>query len=168
MQKAEKQEFVKYFNETLKDRDFLVVAHYKGLTVSEISSLRQKIKSANSIFKVAKNTLARRALKDTNFEVLDKLFVGPTSIAYSDDPVSTSKAMIDFAKENENLKILGGAMSGKELNVDEIKKLASLPSMETLRAQIVGLLSASQRSLLGTLQANQSNLIRLFINKNKS
>ena len=168
MQKAEKQEFVKYFNETLKDRDFLVVAHYKGLTVSEISSLRQKIKSANSIFKVAKNTLARRALKDTNFEVLDKLFVGPTSIAYSDDPVSTSKAMINFAKENENLKILGGAMSGKELNVDEIKKLASLPSMETLRAQIVGLLSASQRSLLGTLQANQSNLIRLFINKNKS
>jgi len=168
VQKAEKQEFVKYFNETLKDRDFLVVAHYKGLTVSEISSLRQKIKSANSIFKVAKNTLARRALKDTNFEVLDKLFVGPTSIAYSDDPVSTSKAMIDFAKENENLKILGGAMSGKELNVDEIKKLASLPSMETLRAQIVGLLSASQRSLLGTLQANQSNLIRLFINKNKS
>ena len=168
MQKAEKQEFVKDFNQTLKDKDFLVVAHYKGLTVSEISSLRQKIKSANSIFKVAKNTLAKRALKDTNFEVLDKLFVGPTSVAYSDDPVSTSKAMIDFAKENEKLKILGGVMSGKELNIDEIRKLASLPSMEALRAKIVGLLSASQRSLLSTLQANQSNLIRLFINKNKS
>ena len=81
MQKAEKQDFVKNFNETLKDKDFLVVAHYKGLSVSEISSLRQKIKSANSIFKVAKNTLAKRALKDTNFEVLDKLFVGPTSVA---------------------------------------------------------------------------------------
>ena len=144
MQKAEKQEFVKNFNETLKEKEFLVVTHYKGLTVSEISSLRQKIKSANSIFKVSKNTLTKRALKDTSFEVLDKLFVGPTSIAYSDDPVSTSKVIIDFAKENENLKILGGAMSGKELNIDEIKKLASLPSMENLRAQIIGLLSASQ------------------------
>ena len=100
MQKAEKQEFVKNFNETLKDKDFLVVAHYKGLSVSEITSLRQKIKSANSIFKASKNTLTRRALKDTSFEVLGKLFVGPTSVAYSDDPVSTSKAMIDFAKEN--------------------------------------------------------------------
>ena len=167
MQKAEKQEFVKNFNETLKSKDFLVVAHYKGLSVSDITSLRQKIKSANSIFKVSKNTLTRRALKDTSFEMLDKLFVGPTSVAYSDDPVSTSKAMIDFAKENENLKILGGAMSGKELNIDEIKKLASLPSMENLRAKIVGLLSASQRSLMSTFQANQSNLIRLVTNKNK-
>ena len=168
MQKAEKEDFVKTFNTTLKEKDFLVVAHYKGLTVSEISSLRQKIKSANSIFKVAKNTLAKRALKDTNFEVLDKLFVGPTSVAYSDDPVSTSKVIIDFAKENEHLKVLGGAMSGKELNIDEIKKLASLPSMENLRAKIIGLLSAPQRSLMSTLQANQSNLIRIFNNKNKS
>ena len=168
MQRAEKYEFVKNFNEALKDKDFLVVAHYKGLSVSEISSLRQKIKSANSIFKVAKNTLAKRALKNTDFEILDKLFVGPTSIAYSDDPVSTSKAMIDFAKENENLKILGGAMSGKELNIDEIKQLASLPSMDALRAKIVGLLLASQRSLLSAFQANQSNLIRLVTNKNKS
>ena len=168
MQKAEKKEFVKNFNETLKDKEFLVVAHYKGLTVSEISSLRQKIKSADSIFKVAKNTLTKRALKDTNFEVLDKLFVGPTSIAYSNDPVSTSKALIDFAKDNGNLKILGGAMSGKELNIDEIKKLAALPSMEVLKAKILGLLSASQRSLMSTLQANQSNLIRLVTNKNKS
>ena len=167
MQKAEKQEFVKNFNETLKEKEFLLVAHYKGLTVSEISSLRQKIKSANSIFKVAKNTLAKRALKNTDFEVLDKFFVGPTSIAYSDDPVSTSKVMVDFAKENENLKILGGAMSGKELNIDEIKNLASLPSMDALRAKIVGLLLASQRSLVSIFQANQSNLIRLVTNKNK-
>ena len=144
-----------------------MVAHYKGLSVSDITSLRQKIKSANSIFKVSRILLTRRALKDTSFEMLDKLFVGPTSVAYSDDPVSTSKAMIDFAKENENLKILGGAMSGKELNIDEIKKLASLPSMENLRAKIVGLLSASQRSLMSTFQANQSNLIRLVTNKNK-
>ena len=168
MQRAEKQNFVKNFNLALKEKEFLLVAHYKGLTVSDISSLRKKVKSANSTFKVAKNTLAKRAIKDTNFENLDKFFVGPTSVAYSDDPVSTSKALVDFAKENENLKILGASMSGKELGLDEIKQLASLPSMETLRAKIVGLLSATQRSIVTTLQANQSNLIRVVNNKFKS
>ena len=168
MQRADKQNFVKNFNSALKEKEFLLIAHYKGLTVSDISSLRKKVKSANSTFKVAKNTLAKRAIKDTNFEILDKFFVGPTSVAYSDDPVSTSKALVDFAKENENLKILGASMSGKELGLDEIKQLASLPSMETLRAKIVGLLSATQRSIVTTLQANQSNLIRVVNNKFKS
>jgi|TARA_B100000035_G_scaffold226815_1_gene195215 large subunit ribosomal protein L10 len=168
MQRAEKQDFVKNFNTALKEKEFLIVAHYKGLTVSEISSLRKKVKSSNSIFKVAKNTLAKRAIKDTNFENLDKLFIGPTSVAYSNDPVSTSKAIVDFAKENENLKILGASMSGKELSLNEIKHLASLPSMETLRAKIVGLLSATQRGIVTTLQANQSNLIRVVNNKFKS
>ena len=168
MQRAEKQDFVKNFNTALKEKEFLLVAHYKGLTVSEISSLRKKVKSSNSIFKVAKNTLAKRAIKDTNFENLDKLFIGPTSVAYSNDPVSTSKAIVDFAKEIENLKILGASMSGKELSLNEIKHLASLPSMETLRAKIVGLLSATQRGIVTTLQANQSNLIRVVNNKFKS
>ena len=168
MQRAEKQDFVKNFNTALKEKEFLIVAHYKGLTVSEISSLRKKVKSSNSIFKVAKNTLAKRAIKDTNFENLDKLFIGPTSVAYSNDPVSTSKAIVDFAKENENLKILGASMSGKELSLNDIKHLASLPSMETLRAKIVGLLSATQRGIVTTLQANQSNLIRVVNNKFKS
>ena len=168
MQRAEKQDFVKNFNIALKEKEFLLVAHYKGLTVSEISSLRKKVKSSNSIFKVAKNTLAKRAIKDTNFENLDKLFTGPTSVAYSNDPVSTSKAIVDFAKENENLKILGASMSGKELSLNEIKHLASLPSMETLRAKIVGLLSATQRGIVTTLQANQSNLLRVVNNKFKS
>tara|TARA_B100000530_G_scaffold327826_1_gene268006 strand:- start:19 stop:525 length:507 start_codon:yes stop_codon:yes gene_type:complete len=168
MQRTEKQDFVKNFNTALKEKEFLLVAHYKGLTVSEISSLRKKVKSSNSIFKVAKNTLAKRAIKDTNFENLDKLFIGPTSVAYSNDPVSTSKAIVDFAKENENLKILGASMSGKELSLNEIKHLASLPSMETLRAKIVGLLSATQRGIVTTLQANQSNLIRVVNNKFKS
>ena len=165
MQKAEKHEFVKSFNSTLKEKDFLVVAHYKGLTVSEMSSLRVKVKSTNSTFKVAKNTLAKRAIKDTNFEILEKFFVGPTSVVFSNDPVSTSKAMVDFSKDNENLKILGGAMDGKELSIEDIKKLASLPSMEALRAKIVGLLISNQRNILSIFQANQSSLLRLVNNK---
>jgi len=168
MQKAEKHEFVKNFNSTLKEKDFLVVAHYKGLSVSEMSSLRVKVKSTNSTFKVAKNTLAKRAIKNTNFEILEKFFVGPTSVAFSNDPVSTSKAMVDFSEDNENLKILGGAMDGKELSIEDIKKLASLPSMEELRAKIVGLLISNQRNILSIFQANQSNLVRLVNTKYKS
>ena len=162
VERAKKHEFVKDFNEVLKKTEFLMVAHYKGLTVAEISSLRTQIKASKSCFKVTKNTLTKRAFKNTNFEIVDKLLVGPTSLAYSDDPVSTSKVMVDFAKDNENLKILGGAMGDQELSIDEIKKLASLPSMETLRAQILGLLSSQQTKIVNALQAKQSEIVRLL------
>ena len=162
MQRADKQEFVKDLNAVLKKTGFLLVAHYKGLTVSEISNLRVQIRAANSNFKVTKNTLTKRAIKDTNFEILEKLFVGPTSLAYSDDPVSTSKVMVEFAKDNENLKILGGAMGDKELSIEEIKQLASLPSMDSLRAKIIGLLCAPQRKIVLALQGTQSNVLRLL------
>ena len=166
MQRAEKQEFVKEFNLALKESEFLLVADYKGLNVSEISSLRNDIKNfSKSNFRVAKNTLAKRALKDTNFEVVEKLFVGPTSVAYSDDPVSTSKVAVKFAKENENFKILGGVMGNKELSVEDIKSLAALPSMEEIRAKIVGLLVTTQRNLLSTLTASQSSIVRIINSK---
>lgn len=165
MLREQKREFVKQFNSILKDRDFMLVADYKGLNVSQISSLRDKISSANSNFRVAKNTLARMAIKNTNFEMLDKLFVGPTSIAYSDDPVSTSKVLVDFAKDNENLKILGGAMGEKELTVDEIKTLASLPSLEVMRAMFLNLLVSTQTKIVCTLNATQSGIARLINTK---
>ncbi len=168
MERVKKQEYVKDFNSVLKKTDFLMIAHYKGLSVSEISSLRTQIKESKSKFRVAKNTLARRAFKDTNFEIVEKLLVGPTSLAYSDDPVSTSKVMVNFAKENDNLKILGGAMGSQELSVDEIRKLASLPSMENLRAKILGLLTSQQNKIVNALQAKQSELVRLLTTKYKS
>ena len=165
MLKAEKQNFVKEFNSVLKDKNFLVVAHYKGLTVSEISDLRNQISEKNAVFKVAKNTLARRAIKETNFEKLDKFFVGPTSVAFSDDPVGTSKVMINYSKENENLKVIGGVMGDKELTIDEIKKLASLPSMDALRSQILGLLASVQTRIVYSLKDSQSKVVRVISNK---
>lgn len=166
MQRADKKQFVKEFNLALKDSEFLLVANYKGLNVSEISSLRNDIKnSSKSNFRVAKNTLAKKALKDTNFEVVEKLFVGPTSVAYSDDPVSTSKIAVKFSENNENFKILGGVMGDKELSVEEINELASLPSMDEVRAMIVGLLVSAQRNLLSTLTASQSSIVRIIDTK---
>ncbi len=168
MQKVEKQEFVKNFNSVLKDKNFLVIAHYKGLTVSEISDLRNQVKSNNATFRVAKNTLARRAIKETNFEILEKFFVGPTSVAYSDDPVSTSKVMVDFAKNNEKLKVIAGVMGDKELTVDEIKKLASLPSMDALRAKILGLLTSVQSKIVFSLKDSQSKIVRVINQKKET
>ena len=166
MQKAQKLNFVKNFNSELKESEFILIADYKGLNVSEISSLRNEIKNNNdSNFKVAKNTLAKRAVQDTNFKVVERLFVGPTSVAYSNDPVSTSKVAVKFAKENDNFKILGGAMGDKELSIDDIKELASLPSMDEIRAQIVGLIVRIQSNIVSVLQANQSNLVRVIKNK---
>ena len=169
MQRSEKQEFVAKFNKALKDSEFLLIADYKGLNVSEISSLRKEVKSnSDSYFRVAKNTLAKRAIQDTNFQIAEKLFVGPTSIAYSKDPISTSKILVKFAKENENFKILGGVMGDKELSIDEIKNLASLPSLEEIRAKIVGLLVSTQTNIVSILQKNQSNIVRVINEKYKA
>ena len=169
MQRAEKQDYVKQINSALKNAEFLLVADYKGLNVSEISSLRNEIKAdTDSNFRVTKNTLIKRAIKDTNFSVVEKLFNGPTSVAYSNDPVSTSKVIVRFAKENENLKILGGVMGSQELSIDDIKQLASLPSMDEIRAKIVGLLVATQTNIVSVISSNQSNLVRLIKKKYKN
>tara|TARA_B100000963_G_C22295300_1_gene523244 strand:+ start:151 stop:666 length:516 start_codon:yes stop_codon:yes gene_type:complete len=166
VQRAEKQDYVKQINSALKNAEFLLVADYKGLNVSEISSLRNEIKAdTDSNFRVTKNTLIKRAIKDTNFSVVEKLFNGPTSVAYSNDPVSTSKVIVRFAKENENLKILGGVMGSQELSIDDIKQLASLPSMDEIRAKIVGLLVATQTNIVSVISSNQSNLVRLIKKK---
>ena len=166
MQKAEKQEYVRQINLALKTSEFLLIADYKGLNVSEISSLRDEIKTnSDSNFRVAKNTLIKRAIQDTNFKIVEKLFSGPTSVAYSNDPVSTSKVVVKFAKDNEKLKILGGVMGDQELSVDDIKQLASLPSMDEIRAKIVGLLVSTQSNIVSVLSSNQSNLVRVIKNK---
>jgi len=165
VQREEKREFVKQFNSVLKDKEFMLVANYQGLNVAQISTLRSQISAANSNFRVAKNTLAKMAIKNTNFEMLEKLFVGPTSIAYSDDPVSTSKVLVEFAKDNENLKILGGVMGDKELSVEDINTLASLPSLEVLRAKLIGLLVSTQTSIVCALNATQSGLARIINTK---
>ena len=167
MQKQQKREFVKNFNSVLKEKDFILVADYKGLNVAQISSLREQVSAANSNFKVAKNTLAKMAIKDTNFQMLEKLFVGPTSIAYSDDPVSTSKVLVEFAKDHENLKILGGAMGDKELSIEDINQLALLPSLDVIRANILSLLTSTQTKIAFALNASQSGLARLINTKYK-
>lgn len=166
MNRTEKTNFVSDFNALLSKTNFVLITQYKGLSVEEISLLRKQIKEKNASFRVTKNSLAKRAIKNTNFEILDQFFVGPTAVAYSEDPVSTAKVVFDFSKENENLKIIAGVMDKKELNVDEIKKLASLPSMEIIRTKILGLISSPLSNTLTILNEPSSKIVRLINSKN--
>ena len=165
MNRQEKEYFVNDFHSKIENAKVLLISHYKGLSVSDISDLRKTVKDNKASFKVTKNSLVKIALKDTCYQSLEKHFHGPVAVTYSDDPASCAKAVFDFAKNNENLKIIGGAIGNKELSVDEIKTLASLPSLDELRAKIVGLISSPLSNIVRIISEPQSSLTRLINNK---
>ena len=112
------------------------------MTVAEADALRNKIREAGASIRVTKNRIAKLAVKDTNFENLADMFKGPIIMAYAPDPIAACKACVEYAKENEKFVVVGGALSDKALTLDEIKQLASIPSMDELRAKLIGLLQA--------------------------
>tara|TARA_B100000989_G_C19445456_1_gene429275 strand:- start:347 stop:856 length:510 start_codon:yes stop_codon:yes gene_type:complete len=168
MDRAEKINFVSEFSNLLSSTNFVLITQYKGLTVEEISSLRSQVKEKNASFRVTKNSLAKRAIKNTDYEKLEQFFVGPTAVAFSEDPVSAAKVLFDFSKDNEKLKIIGGAMGTKELDIDEIKKLASLPSMETIRAKLVSLISSPLSNIVSLLNEPSKKIVRLINSKQQN
>ena len=153
MNREEKAQLLSELNELFSNSEIVVVSHYKGLTVKEVSELRDNIRNVGAGFRVTKNRITRLALKGTNFENLADLFKGPTAIAFASDPVSACKACVEFAKTNEKLIIVGGAMGTGVLSTDEINKLASIPSMDELRAKIIGLLQAPGAQLARVTKA---------------
>lgn len=142
MNREEKTELLAELNGIFQGAESVVLAEYIGLTVAEAEALRKKIREAGASLRVTKNRIARLALKDTKFEGLTDLFKGPVVMAYASDPIAACKACVQFAKENEKLVIVGGALSDKMLTLNEIKDLASIPSMDELRAKLIGLLQA--------------------------
>lgn len=153
MNREEKKQLLSDLNELFSASELVVVSHYKGLTVAEVSELRNAIREAGAGFRVTKNRIAKLALKGTKFEGLTELFNGPTAIAFANDPISACKACVEFAKNNEKLVVIGGAMGTGVLTVDEIKRLASIPSMDELRAKIIGLLQAPAAQLARVTKA---------------
>ena len=153
MNREEKAQLLSELNELFSNSEIVVVSHYKGLTVKEVSEWRDNIRKVGAGFRVTKNRITRLALKGTNFENLADLFKGPTAIAFASDPVSACKACVEFAKTNEKLIIVGGAMGTGVLSTDEINKLASIPSMDELRAKIIGLLQAPGAQLARVTKA---------------
>ena len=153
MNRDEKKQLLDELHDLVEGSEVVVIAHYKGLTVSEVSELRKAVREAGAGFKVTKNRITKLALKGTKYEGLTDLFKGPTAIAYSADPIAPCKACVNFAKDNEKLVILGGAMGSNALNLDEIKRLASIPSMDELRAKLIGLLQAPASKLARVTKA---------------
>ena len=162
MEKAKKAEVVEELNGVFSKAGSVVVAHYSGMTVAQMSDLRSRMRAAGASFRVSKNRLAVLALKGTPVEGISHLFKGPTGIAVSDDPIAASKVAVAYAKDNNKLVILGGSVGVTTLDVDGVKALASLPSLDELRGKIVGLLVAPATKIAGIVQAPAGQLARVI------
>ncbi|MCX5497858.1 50S ribosomal protein L10 [Kaistia dalseonensis] len=149
-------------NEVFKETNVVVVAHYAGLTVAELTALRGKARVAGVSVKVAKNRLVKLALQGTDSAHIADLFTGPTLVAYSDDPVAAPKVTSEFAKTNDKLVILGGAMGKTNLDPNGVKALATLPSLDELRGKLVGLLQAPATKIATVVSAPAAQLARVF------
>ena len=162
MDRAAKKELVTALNGVFKGTSVVVVAHYSGLNVAQMQTLRRQMKHAGAAVKVAKNRLAKIALEGTDAAVIVPLLKGPTLIAYSGDPIAAPKAAADFAKANEKFVILGGAMGKTALDANGIKALAALPSLDELRAKLIGLVQTPGTRLAIVLQATAGQLARVL------
>jgi large subunit ribosomal protein L10 len=158
--RAEKSRVVDGLHATLASAAVVVVAHYKGLTVAELGELRSQVRAAGGTLKVAKNRLAKRALDGTSFTGMAGLFKGPTAIAVAAEPVAVPKTLIDYARRNDKLVIVGGGLGTTVLDAAAVKALAELPSLDVLRAQLVGLLQTPAARLVGLLQAPGGQVAR--------
>lgn len=162
MEKHEKEAFVTSLRSALESAECVVITRQSGLTVTESSDLRAKMRAADASFKVAKNTLAKIALEGLPFEDLKEHFEGPTAIAYSKDPIAAAKVVADFLKTNKKMEIVAGAFGSKILDVSGVEALAKMPSLNELRGKIVGLLQAPATKVAGVVQAPAGQLARVF------
>ena len=153
MNREEKAELLSEMYGLISGSEAVVISHYRGLTVAEMGELRKKARELGAELRVTKNRITRLALKGTKFEGLDDLFKGPTIMAYSSDPISACKLCVQFAKENEKFLVVGGALSSGVLSMAEIERLATIPSMDELRAKIIGLLQAPGAALARVTKA---------------
>lgn len=161
MERAEKGAAVTELNQVFKDTGTVVVAQYAGLTVADMTSLRGKMRAAGGGVKVAKNRLVKLALEGTDVAHIADLFKGPTVIVHSKDPVAAAKVSADFAKTNEKLVILGGAAGKTNLNPDGVKALASMPSLDELRAKLVGMIQTPATRIAAVVAAPAAQVARV-------
>lgn len=162
MDRTQKQQLVETLQQALADTACVVVTHQRGLNVAEATQLRRQVRNAGAGFRVTKNRLARRAVTGTVFEPLSPLFIGPTAIAFSRDPVAAARVVVEFANRNDKLTIVGGGLAGRQIDADGVRELASLPSLDELRGKLVGLLKAPGTGLAVVLQATGGQIARIF------
>jgi len=162
MDRSQKTDSVAQLNAVFNESGVVVVTRNLGLSVAQSTALRAKMREAGASYKVAKNRLAKLALKDTDYTGLEEYLTGPTALAYSADPVAAAKAAVDFAKSNDRLEIVGGSMGAVVLDEAGIRALASMPSLDELRGKIVGLVNAPATKVAQLVNAPAAKLARVF------
>ena len=161
MLRAQKEELVGQFSESLQDMQVLIVVQQSGMTVAEMTSLRTKMREAGTTFRVTKNRLAKIAIEGTAFESASELFQGPTAVAFSVDPVAAAKACVAYANENDKFSIVGGVIGSRVMDAEAVVQLSKLPSLDEFRAKLVGLLNAPASKLVGVLPQPATQLVTL-------
>ena len=160
--RAEKRDFVDQLSTVFAETSMVVITRNDGLTVADVTELRRRMRAAGAQYKVAKNRLAHLALEGTRFDGLKPMLKGPTALAWSQDPVAVAKVAVEFAKTNEKFVLVGGALGTQMLDASGVKALAELPSLDQLRAKLLGLIQAPATKVAGVLQAPAGQLARVF------
>ena len=161
--KAYINEMKDFFNKTSS----VFITHYQGLSVKQIDSLRMEMRKHGILFKITKNRITKLALEGSKFKKLEKLFTGPTAVAFSEDAITSAKIFTKFAKTNTNLKIIGGIMEDEPLSVEDVEKIATLPTLDEARAKITGILQSPAQKLVSILLAPGSKIAILALKKSK-
>ena len=162
MDRSQKAESVAYLNELVAGSGAVIVTRNLGMTVAQSTALRTKIREAGATYKVAKNRLAKLAIQGTDYEGIGEFFTGPTAIAASADPVAAAKVIVEFAKTTDKIEIVGGSMGSQVLNAEGVKALASMPSLDELRATLIGLVQAPATKIAQLSTAPAAKLARVF------
>ena len=167
MNKEQKKTYISEMKEFFANNESVLVTHYQGLTVNQIDSLRNEMRTHGILFKVTKNRITKLALKDTKCKDLSNLFTGPTAVAFSKDAISSAKILTKFAKENKSLKIIGGIMGNDVLDIKDVAKIATLPTLEEARAKIASILQTPAQKIISILLAPGSKIAILALAKSK-
>jgi len=162
MDRSQKAESVASLNAVFSQAGVVVVTRNLGLTVAQSTELRTKIREAGATYKVAKNRLAKLAIQDTDYVGIGDFLTGPTALASSEDPVAAAKAVVEFAKANDKIEIVGGSMGTQVLTPEGVKALASMPSLDQLRSTLIGLVQAPATKIAQLSTAPAAKLARVF------
>ena len=162
MDRSQKADAVAQLNAVFNEVSVVVVTRNLGMTVAQSTDLRNKMRDAGASYKVAKNRLAKLAIENTDYVGLDDMLTGPVGLAWSTDPVAAAKAAVEFAKTNDKLEIVGGSMGSAVLDEAGIKALASMPSLDELRAKLIGLVNAPATKIAQVVTAPAAKVARVF------
>ena len=167
MSKTKKQTYIKEMKNFFSKTSSIFVTHYQGLSVKQIDELRSEMRKHGILFKITKNKITKLALEGTKFKKLENLFSGPTAVAFSEDAITSAKILTKFAKNNSNLRIIGGIMEEEPLSLEDVAYIATLPTLDEARGKIVGILTAPAQNIMSILLAPGSKIVILALAKSK-